>query len=462
MNRKEFTEKRVHATDGYRIFTSAAKMRKLFLALMFRMNGKFAGIVALLWLTVTVSGQDLEYARQVVGMLASPGFAGRGYVAGGNHRAAAYLKRQYAGWGLKPFGKGYEQPFEITVNTFPSTMKLLVDGVELAPGEDYVVDPASPSFNGTCEVYVADRQDLLDSSRLEVIRDNAAGKILILDGSRLKTDDRERIQQLTQAVRLLKQDTLSSIVAVIEYSPAKLTWHISKTQAARPAFTVKKELDLKSIKEIGIRIKARMSTCKTRNIVGYIEGAVQPDSFLVITAHYDHLGMMGKKACFYGANDNASGVSMLLNMAKHYAAHPHRYSVAFIATSAEEVGIVGAKYFAEHPLFDLNKIRFLVNFDMAGTGDDGIQVVNGSVYQDKFDRMTNINEEKHYLPAVRIRGESCNSDHCPFYQKGVPSFFIYTLGGSSSYHDIYDRSETLPFTAFENYFRLMIDFFNTF
>ncbi|MDR2775598.1 MAG: M28 family peptidase [Tannerella sp.] len=449
----------------YLILPFIVEIRKLFRAPAVpasRKNGKFMGILAVIWLAVAVYGQDIEYARQVIGTLASPGFAGRGYVAGGNDKAAAYLKRQYAEWGLKPFGKDYEQPFEITVNTFPSTMKLMVDGVELIPGEDYIVDPAAPSFSGTREVYVADREDLLDDSRLKTIKDNASGKILILDGSGLKTDDRERIQQLTQTVKLLKQDASSPIVAVIEYSPAKLTWHISKTQAARPAFTVKKELDLKNVKKIGIRVKARMTTCKTRNIVGYIEGTVRPDSFLTITAHYDHLGMMGKKACFYGANDNASGVSMLLNLAKHFAAHPHKYSIAFIATSAEEVGIVGAKYFAEHPLFDLDKIRFLVNFDMAGTGDDGIQVVNGSVYQDMFDRMTKINEEKRYLPAIRIRGESCNSDHCPFYQKGVPSFFIYTLGGSSAYHDIYDRSETLSLTAFDNYFRLAVDFFNTF
>ncbi|MDR1455071.1 MAG: M20/M25/M40 family metallo-hydrolase [Tannerella sp.] len=428
-----------------------------------RIKIRLPGTWLFIWLTVAAaSGQDVEYARRVIGTLASPRFAGRGYVAGGNDRAAAYLKRQYARWGLKPFGKDYEQPFEITVNTFPSTMRLLVDGVELVPGEDYLVDPASPSFSGTHEVYVADRQDLLDDSRLATIKENAAGKILILDGSGLKTDDGERIKQLKQAVGLLKQDTLSPIVAVIEYSPAKLTWYISKTQAARPAFTVKKELDLKNVRKIGIRVKARMTTCETRNIVGYIEGAARPDSFLTITAHYDHIGMMGKKACFHGANDNASGVSMLLNLAKHFAAHPHKYSIAFIATSAEEVGIVGAKYFTEHPLFELERIRFLVNFDMAGGGDEGIQVVNGSVYQELFDRMTKINGEKHYLPEVRIRGESCNSDHCPFYQKGVPAFFIYTLGGSSAYHDIHDRSETLPLTAFANYFRLAVDFFNTF
>jgi hypothetical protein len=427
-----------------------------------RRNGKLTGILLFICFTVAASGQDAEYARQVVGTLASRNFAGRGYVAGGNDKAAAYLKREYARWGLKPFGKDYGQPFEITVNTFPSTLKLSVDGLELVPGEDYIVDPASPSYSGAHEVCVVGKEELLDESRLQTIRKRAAGKILLLDASEVKTGDAAQVQLLKQIVRSLKEDRLSTIAAIVEYAPAKLTWHISKTQAARPAFTIKKELDLKKIRRIGIRVKARLKTCTTHNIVGYVEGTLRPDSFLTITAHYDHLGMMGKKACFYGANDNASGVAMLLNLAKYFAAHPHKYSIAFIATSAEEVGIVGATYFAEHPLFDLGKIRFLVNFDMAGTGDDGIQVVNGSVYPDMFERMAQLNEANRYLPAVRIRGESCNSDHCPFYRKGVPSFFIYTLGGTSSYHDIYDRSETLPLTAFDPYFRLAVDFFNSF
>jgi len=100
----------------------------------------------------------------------------------------------------------------------------------------------------------------------------------------------------------------------------------------------------------------------------------------------------------------------------------------------------------------------MINFDIAGTGDDGIQVVNGSVFKDEFELMRKINESDNLLPQVKIRGEACNSDHCLFYQKGVPSFFIYTLGGIQAYHDIDDRPETLPLTAFENYFKLITNF----
>ena len=120
--------------------------------------------------------------------------------------------------------------------------------------------------------------------------------------------------------------------------------------------------------------------------------------------------------------------------------------------------LLGSKHFVESPLFDLSKIKFLLNFDISGTGDDGIQVVNGSVYRDQFDRLKKINEEQELLSQVKIRGAACNSDHCMFDSKGVPNFFIYTLGGIQAYHDIYDKSETLPLTEFEDYFRLVVAF----
>jgi Zn-dependent M28 family amino/carboxypeptidase len=182
---------------------------------------------------------------------------------------------------------------------------------------------------------------------------------------------------------------------------------------------------------------------------------------IVLMAHYDHFGKMGK-ALFPGANDNASGVAMLLSLACYFSQHQPEYTTVFIAFGAEEIGLVGSKYFVEHPPFDLDKIKFLMNFDLAGTGDEGIQVVNGSVYQSEFDRLKALNSESEYLPQVKIRGSACNSDHCSFDQKGVPGFYIYTLGGIRAYHDIYDKYETLPFTEFEDYFQLVTEFLNGF
>jgi aminopeptidase YwaD len=136
--------------------------------------------------------------------------------------------------------------------------------------------------------------------------------------------------------------------------------------------------------------------------------------------------------------------------------------MVFIAFSGEEIGLFGSRAFLEHPSIALKKIKFLVNFDMAGTGEEGIRIVNGSVFKDQFNRITQLNNQYKLLPRIDIRGESCNSDHCLFYQMGVPSFFMYTQGGIKAYHDIYDRSQTLPLTGFQGYFELMTNFLKTF
>jgi Zn-dependent M28 family amino/carboxypeptidase len=187
-----------------------------------------------------------------------------------------------------------------------------------------------------------------------------------------------------------------------------------------------------------------------------------PDSFIVFSAHYDHLGIMGTEAIFTGANDNASGCAMMLSLAKHYAAHPAKYSMAFIGWGGEELGLLGSFNYVEHPVFPLGKIKFMVNVDIMGTGDDGITVVNGTGYKPRFDSMVVINKKLNLLKEVKIRNNAANSDHYPFVEKGVPAFFIYTLGGIKAYHDIYDKRETLPMTKFKEVYILLTEFVKTF
>lgn len=197
---------------------------------------------------------------------------------------------------------------------------------------------------------------------------------------------------------------------------------------------------------------------EARNICGMVKGNAVPDSFIFITAHYDHLGGLGADVFFPGANDNASGVSLLMNLAQYYAKHPQRYSIGFLLFSGEEAGLKGSEYFTEHPTVDLKKIRFLTNTDLAGTGVDGITVVNASEFPAEFEMLKEVNSEKQLLKAINSRGKAANSDHYFFTEKGVPSFFFYTLGGISAYHDIFDRSETLPMNEHEDLFKLMLGF----
>ena len=199
---------------------------------------------------------------------------------------------------------------------------------------------------------------------------------------------------------------------------------------------------------------------RSQNVIGAIKGKSHPDSIIMISAHYDHLGRMGEETYFPGANDNASGVGLMLDLARHFNKKKNQpdYTILFVAFGAEELGLLGSRYFIKWPIINLTNIKFLINLDISGTGDDGITVVNGSVYTKEFEILNNINKGKKLLSTINSRGEACISDHCFFYQLGIKSFYIYTLGGIQAYHDIYDRYESLPLTAYESYFKLLVDF----
>src|SRR5690606_18370697 len=99
------------------------------------------------------------------------------------------------------------------------------------------------------------------------------------------------------------------------------------------------------------------------NVLGWIKGTENPDSFIVISAHYDHEGV--KKGIIYnGADDNASGVSALFSFAEYFKSNPPKHSVILAAFDAEELGLRGSKYFVENPIVPLEKIRLNINLDM--------------------------------------------------------------------------------------------------
>jgi aminopeptidase YwaD len=148
----------------------------------------------------------------------------------------------------------------------------------------------------------------------------------------------------------------------------------------------------------------------------------------------------------------------VLSLARYYGAHPQPYTMAFILFAGEEAGLVGSKYFTQNPLIPLSQIRFLVNLDMEGTGIDGITVVNATIYPKEFALLRQINQKGNYLAAVNPRGKAPNSDHYYFSEKGVPAFFMYTLGGIRAYHDVFDISATLPLNKYEDLFKLLLKF----
>jgi aminopeptidase YwaD len=405
--------------------------------------------------------QQKDYARQVLNDLCSPNMHGRGYVNGGDRIAAEYIAAQYNSIGLQTYGDDYFQRFQVPVNSITGKLRLLVNGLELRPGIDYIVHPSSPRTKGTypCQYFHKKGVKNAGSILSEVM--HAYGKYLVIDRNRFK-NEKEINAKLSKATQFLLRQTEFELagVVVIKRLDEKLVWSGSQSVSPRPLIEIDAHAIQGKVKEIEVSIENKYyDRYPARNVIGFIEGKDQSKT-LMLTAHYDHLGRMGDKTYFPGASDNASGVAMLLSLAKHFSDPENKppYNMAFVCFAAEEIGILGSKFYTENPLFPLEDIRLLFNLDIMGTGDDGIQVVNGTIYKDQFDRLVATNEAGGYLKQVKIRGERCNSDHCFFHEKGVPSFFSYTLGGKAEYHNVYDTSESLSLSKFEDVFKLLADY----
>jgi len=358
-------------------------------------------------------GQDLKYVRKTLNTLTSEDFWGRGYTKNGMDKAADFILSEFKSFGLQPMdGEKFKQPFQFAVNTFPGKMDLSINNKKLIPGKDFIIHQASVGVKATTILEQKDSINFLAAS--------------------------------------------SRILVTVE---DKLTWSVAQKVNDYTQVFVKKSSLNEVPKNIDVDIEnAFIPDFRASNICGIVKGTLKPDSVIVITAHYDHLGGMGKDTFFPGANDNGSGISFLLSLAKYYAKNPQKYTIAFICFAGEEAGILGSKYFTENPLIPLSNIRFLINVDMVGTGETGATVVNATQYPKEFEALKKINEEGKFLVKINPRGKAANSDHYFFTEKGVPAFFLYTQGGIAAYHDVFDKAETLPFTVYENLFKLFVGF----
>jgi len=424
---------------------------------MYSKTARKISILSLFVFFVNISwAQDEAFARKVIDTLAAPGMHGRGYVNDGEKIAAEYIAHQFNQLGLESYYRDYFQKFEFPINTFPGKMDVAINGKILIAGEDYLVLPASPGCDFNGEVVYLNKEQLLDSRKL-LYRANEFEKAALvadLGGFVAPAEKKQAIENINQAANTLKDHP------VIWLTDEKLTWSLAGYTSKAPVIQIKKSSLGQMIQNVTIDIESKYhEQYKTQNIVGLLEGK-QKDSVIVLTAHYDHLGRMGSDTYFPGANDNASGIAMLLNLAKHFtkAKQKPEFTIVFIAFGAEEAGLIGSRYFVKNPPFSLAKIKFLINLDLAGTGDDGITVVNATKFPDRFYQLENLNRQYTLLTRIKKRGEACNSDHCFFYMAGVPCFYIYTLGGITAYHDIDDKAASLPLTEYRDYFTLLSKF----
>lgn len=401
-----------------------------------------------------------EEGRKNVEKLCSYEFAGRGYVKGGDSITADFLAAEFQAMGCKFFNNNPFQSFRFMVNTFPGALFCKVNGKDIKPGRDFVVDPSCPKVKmDSLLIYKISAEEILDQKglrkKISKVADNnpTAKRVGFAFQFSLWTGD-----TLKAAKELSK--VLGESMPIVEIVDDKFTWSVSQEQRKFPLIRIQsRALDASANQWIlDLKVDASVIQHQARNVIAYVPAKKKSKKYFVFSAHYDHLGMMGLKTFFPGANDNASGTALLLEMARYYTKNPSNVNMVFIAFAGEEVGLLGSQYYTENPIFPLEKIQFLFNLDIMGSGEEGATVVNATVFPEQFEILKSLNEKNQYLPKIASRGKAANSDHYFFTEKGVPAFFMYTMGPNKHYHDVDDTYKELSFSKFNAIFELLIGF----
>ena len=176
---------------------------------------------------------------------------------------------------------------------------------------------------------------------------------------------------------------------------------------------------------------------EAKNVVAVLEGeGPLSDEVLVIGAHYDHLGWGGygsrestkKKEIHNGADDNASGVAVLMEVARDLAGRQEklRRSVVFIAFSGEESGMIGSGHYVDEPVFPIDKTVAMLNLDMVGRLRDDKLIIGGSGTAASFDKLLDQLNGRHGFQLTKNPSGYGPSDHLTFYTKKVPVLFFFT------------------------------------
>ncbi|MFM7176769.1 MAG: M28 family metallopeptidase [Bacteroidota bacterium] len=374
-----------------------------------------------------------QYHRELIEKLCAPKLHGRGYYKNGDNKAAAFIQKEFKKAGAFPINGQYLQEFSFPVNTFPGKVEVELDQVKLQPGKDFIVNPGCPPINGRFPI-----------KRVTIPFDAQSDwSKTFLHFDKMGLDS---LAAITMDSLMKNPPTCAGILIT---QRDKTVWSVATKVAPRPVVRIQIDSLQWQPTEIDIHVESKfVNEHKAYNVAAYLPGTSNADSFIVFTAHYDHLGRMGPKALFAGANDNASGTAMIIDLARWFSKPENRpaKSVLFIAFAGEEAGLIGSKYYTESPMVRLDRIRFLLNLDLMGNGDEGMMVVNGELHTEEFYMLDRINKEKGYLKTLGKRGTAKNSDHYFFSEKGVPAFFFYTNGGSKAYHDVNDLPHQLPLT----------------
>ncbi|MCK5906199.1 MAG: M20/M25/M40 family metallo-hydrolase [Flavobacteriales bacterium] len=439
---------------------------------------------------------------EYIHVLASDSLEGRLPGTPGGSKAGDYIAEKFEAFGLKPGGdKGFYQYFDVVTETVaPADENYLKVGGEVAElKKDFT--PFSYSSDGKLDAKVVfvgygfdiEKEGLtwLDYKGIDV-KDKWV--LVLRNDPEIRNPNSLFIPYSGEKSKVLTAKEMGAkgilLVAGTKVERRDKLVDLVKDQTESnlgiPAFNITREFANKILKANGKTIedleakliaskKAKSFTLKskvsgaskivfekvaTRNVIGIIEGSDPKlkEEYIVVGGHYDHLGWGGKgtssrepeqHAIHYGADDNASGIAGILEMADKLNSEKSKLkrSVIVIAFGAEEIGTIGSKYFTMNPTITKDKISAMVNLDMIGrlkpTKDITVSGVGTSKEGEELLNEILKQKERDLVLGVEYNGFGA-SDHANFYVEDIPVFFFNT-GAHEDYHTPRDVVELINF-----------------
>ncbi len=477
------------------------------------MNGNFKLFFTALFITVLLafscqprftSEITVSELKQHIQYLSSEKLEGRATGSTGDSLAAVYIRKVLKRYGLVPAeGDGFQR-FKVVASAEAGDGNFLsVNGTVFKIGEDFIPVSFSSNKSLTAEVVFAGygfniSNDSININDYETV--DASGKWIMVFRGDPEMDNPSSIFIPYSSDRhktLLAKDKGAAGVLLVsgeEYDREDILETLTggETECGIPVIRIKRYVadtilkshgtSITSLEKLlknpivsksfntGTQVKATAEVIQhkatTRNVAMLLPGIDEnlKNEYLVIGAHFDHLGWGGKGsssrkpdtiAVHHGADDNASGTAMMMELAGRFAGEKaNKRSILFIAFTGEEKGLLGSKYFTDHLPVDKEKINAMINLDMTGRLRETKDIQIGGVgtaagLKEKAESLV----DTLFLKPVFTSEGSGPSDHAAFYAKNIPVVFI-TTGAHPDYHtpeDTWDKINYNGMLTVSNY-----------
>ncbi len=440
----------------------------------------------------------LEELKTDLYILASDSLEGRDTGRPGQKLAADYIQHKFKEYGIPPVQaedpnaivEGYFQPFQV-VQERGGSLSLESDGKKLQFLQElfYVNEVLKEDVAVQEIILMADGSKLVSTKGLKgkvvVVVDNSEGNSMSFLGSVRMWNTAAAAAEVR--LLLVASDRVPMFVEEIGHyvSGGRMRLAIDPVPVQREGALQTIVVDTKALgemlgkkgqaalakKKVGVKVPVDFTVkctnlseeLMTENVLAYIEGTDKKDELVVITAHYDHIGIEGDEV-FNGADDDGSGTVAIMAIAKAFAkakaeGNGPRRSVLIMPVSGEEKGLLGSKYYSERPVFPLENTVANLNIDMIGRVDSAHTGKAPYIYVIGSDRLStdlhNINEEANGAHTQLELDYTFNaeddpnkfyyrSDHYNFARKGVPAIFYFS-GVHEDYHKSTDTVEKIDF-----------------